>query len=59
MGCLSCKYPIFITLFTMYILAAFLAIATGGFLIEASLYPTSIMEASASNFLENNGEIYR
>ena len=40
MGCLSCKYPIFITLFTMYILAAFLAIVTGGFLIEASLYPT-------------------
>ena len=39
MGCLSCKYPIFIALFTMYILAAVLAIVTGGFLIEASLYP--------------------
>ena len=37
MGCQTCKYPIFITLFLIYILAAILAIATGGFLISESM----------------------
>ena len=38
-SCKMCKYPIFVTLLVMYVVAAVLAIFTGGFLIEASLFP--------------------
>merc|ERR1711973_151228 len=53
-SCKMCKYPIFVTLLVMYVVAAVLAIFTGGFLIEASLFPDSII--SSNEVVKENEE---
>lgn len=40
----ACQYPKFFTLLIIYIMAAILAIITGAFLIEASMFPAAILD---------------
>lgn len=55
---MAIKEPIILGLFVIYIVAAILAIGSGGFLISASMKPASMMDVSTSLSEEGEEEIF-
>lgn len=52
-----CQFPKFFTLLIIYIVAAILAVVTGAFLIEAAMFPTSILDTFDDETFDSNQTI--